>query len=682
MHAHETARTNTSMDQEHSGASASSLSQSPPVFSLTAGPAFQLTAGDGEGDGTEASIPWTVSREGATITFKVGSGKSESSEEHSCDTVRGYILKNYNWNGIVQLMKGIAAKDAQFAYTVPTDLGGTKADDKVIIPDAAIEAIIRLQAKYQIETRYSTDPGANIANILKGVDGRPLGGFASNILGTTREAVLDESDNSSMKNGDKEFKMPDLASADEKTLYVFLRDLVLSRNGLWSDKERVTNLVSIRRNLESNSRQFNDTMFVAWKDTEGGKPFNAQQYIGSTEPGNSSHGMILPQTTTYAPGVHGGGSGTQTPGGRNVNAYRKTRGNNTKYFQSGDTTMNMHYGSHGISNLPTSLPIGYNSGGKGYENDELEAYTILVELLHRLTEWGDGRYSRVSAYANLQRWAADYSRSEIKENDKGGKEVEINNGGKKPVKTLSFGKYQSNINLQYGDISNAKVAATRKDRAIKLLENQAAQSGSPLTESAKADLQKLDLKDLRTKLMTEKVWLSVIDLQLKEEVNMKNVDAAPGGGTVSKLEKDEKTAAADSDKFKTKKAKAKTDLPKVDSLFGEWDKNAKLKGQASLKTRLKTLIKINEQDIDPKKIVEVDDKGGKGVKEGVGNWSEGCNIVYGGQNYYDYLYNSSQFMNETKQQRWYYTIVDMDNIKGVKKGKPAKTKTGTGKPPK
>ena len=685
MHTHETVRTNTSADHDSSGPSGSYLSQSPPDLNLTAGPVFQLTSGEGDGEapGTGTSFPWDVTLYNATITLSVGSGNRLSSETHTVETVRNFILKNYNWSGIVKLMKGIAAKDSQFSYTVPTDLGGTKADDKVIIPDAGAEAIIRLQAKYEIETRYSSNPGGNIVNILRGVDGKPMNEFAKNILGTTRTALLHESSNKSMKNGDNEFKMPDLSKADDKTLYVFLRDLVLSRNGLWSDKEHITNLVSIRRNMETNHRKYNDTMFVAWKDTEGGKPFNAKQYIGSTEPGYSNLGVILPQTATYVPGTHTPKSlANTTPGGRNIKTYRKHEKNSSRYFERGDTTMNMHYGHHGISGLPESLPIGSNYAGAGYSDGELEVYTILVELLHHLTKWGAGQKSDLSAYANLKRWAADYSRSKIKENDKGDKEVEINNGGKTPVKTLTFGKYKSWIDSLYRDTRNAKVAATRKGQAIKLLEYHAQHTGIPISDSSKAELRTLTLKDLRDNLKYEEVWLSAIDLQLKEEVDMKKVDGAPAGGTVSKLDRDEKKATADSAKFKAKKAKAKVDFEKVGNLFKKWDQNETLKRHAKLKTRLKRQVKINEQDIDPKKIIDVDNKGGKGLKKRVKKWSEGCNIVHGGQNYYDYLYNSSQFMDETKQQRWYYTIVDIDSIKGVKKGTPAKTKTGTGKPPK
>lgn len=653
-----------------------SNSFSPPSFAPTAGPAFQLTPEDE--DPTTESVPWSVSSEGGTVTFKIGSGEAEKTETHTAATVREFIIKNYNWNGIVQLMKGIAEKDSAFSYTVPTNLGGTTSDDSIIIPDSAITAIIRLQAKYQVETKYSENSTSKIKEILKGVDGQPKTGFASNILGTTYTDLIKESDNTSMKNGDTEFTMPNLETADEKTIYDFLRNLVISRNGLWSDEEHVTNMVSIRRTLETSSSKYNDTMFVAWKDTEGGKPHNAQQYIGSTEPGSTGStgdGQLLPQTTTMVPGIHTGGS-SGTPGGRTMNAYRKKDEATGKYFQGTDTTMNVHYGHPAMDGLPKSYGLDKNYGGEGYDDGELEAYSILIGLFHVLTEWGSGRGSKnISAYKNLQRWAKDYSRGEAKELDGGDKQVEISDGGDKAAKTLNFSSYKSNIDKNYANTKDSKTKAKRKDRAIKLLTNYRTADGGALSADDKKAYEDMDLKALRTELKKEAVWLSVIDLQLKEEVNMGQVDANPGGGTVGKLEKDDKTAAADTKEYTEKKAKAKLDKPKVDTYFESWDKNSTLKDNTSLKTRFQNSIKINESDYDLDDAKKVDDKGGKGMNKSVGGWSEGCQIVLGGQNFYDYMYNSTQYVNETKQQRWYYTLVDIDSISGVTKGEPAATTT-------
>ncbi len=83
---------------------------------------------------------WSVTRVGEEITLSLGSGENEKSEIHSTTTMRKYLLKNYNWNGIVNLVESISEKDDEFDYTRPLNLTGIpSSDDLLIIPNDALD---------------------------------------------------------------------------------------------------------------------------------------------------------------------------------------------------------------------------------------------------------------------------------------------------------------------------------------------------------------------------------------------------------------------------------------------------------------------------------------------------------------------------------------------------------------
>ncbi|WP_405206384.1 hypothetical protein [Aquimarina sp. LLG6339-5] len=614
-------------------------------------------------------FPWDVTRDGEDITFTLGAGEDEKSEVHKTTDVRKFLLENFNWNGIVHFMHLLSDKNDDFTYTRPTDLKGIPADDDIlIIPDEATEAIIYEQAKYAIETTYADAPADNIDKILKYVDGKAKTGFSSDTLETTYDDLIKESDNSEMSYNGTSFSMPDLSTVSDKELYDFLKNLSQSRYGLWSEENNVTNFVSIRRVLDTSKSKYNDTLFLAWKESGSAK---VAQYIGSTEPGklgDSGNGQLLPQTTTVLLGVHKSiTSGKSTPGGRTRNAYRKANGGANHYFLKGDTSMNVHYGHPDINVIPQGYGIHNNSTAKGYNNDEIEAYLLVVRVYNILTKWGIGKNESISCYKNLENNTKTLSVSNVLGEKEVDKKVNIVRDTDDVVKTIMYSTYKSYVSKNYKVTGKKATDAIRKDRANKLLMNyhNRANDGAP-----RDCYSGYELKDLLEELKQDRIFKSIVETQLEYESNLKKVDAQPGGGTIKKIEKTQEQKKKDKEKFDEITKEAKDDYKVLSELFNKWNGNTILSNeketfngnQISLLEYFKKHIKSNEQDFNPNSVQDVDNSGGKGIDKKVGGWSQGCQIILGGHNFYQFLNNLTQFIEDSSQERWYYTIVDSENI--------------------
>lgn len=597
------------------------------------------------------AFPWSVTREGEVITFKLGEGKDEKSETHQTTDIRAFLIKNFNWNGIVNMMHLLEEKsDRLETYTRPTNLKGTAEDDDIlIIPDEAIEAIIYEQAKYAIETKYADDPDGKIKEILKYVDGKPKKGFAEDVLTTTYEDLLKEDDNSSMEYDGKSFTMPNLKTVSEADLYDFLRSLALSRNGLWSDESKVTNSISIRRDLQTTDSKYNDTLFLAWKE---GSSKKALQYIGSTEPGNLTDGQLEPQTTNMVLGFHD--TSNATPSGRTRNAYRKKIGSNGLVFQSGDTTMNVHYGHHGIykDGFPKDVEeygLKKNDDGSNYNENELKAYIILVEILKILSNWGDGKSKKnTSAYKKLEAVVNNYEMSSLIGDSDENKKIEIKQFNKVIDPPLTLKKYQTYIETKYS-------SSSKKDDVLTILLYHH-------STKSKNDYKDKNHKDLVDELKKEDVFESIVKLQLEEEFNIKNIDGCPGKGTIKKINRTDIQKAKDTENYNEIVDKAEKDWERLTCLFEDWDSNSILSEKTALKKMFQNEFRIKKIDYSDNDLVDVGDFGGKGINKYVRGWSEGCQIILGGQHFYEFMYLLTQFVIESKQNRWYYTIVDSKNI--------------------
>lgn len=605
-------------------------------------------------------FPWSVTREGEVITFKLGEGGDEKEEIHSTTVVREYLIKNYNWNGIVNMMHALEEKsDRLETYTRPTTLKGIPADDDVlIIPDEAIEAIIYEQAKYAIETTFVEAPQDNINDILKDVNGQPLDDFAENILSTTYDDFLKEVDNTEMSYEGTTVAMPNLKTVSEADLYDFLKGITLARNGLWLEDDGLTNLVSIRREIVTASNQdtgFNDSLLLAWK--EGGVK-KSSKYIATTEPGrlNTERGKLLPQSTTLFLGLHKfGTSKIQIPAGRTINNYRKKANSDGNEFSPDDDGINIHYASVsqrapvGLPTSASSYGIGANNSNVGYTDVETEALLTAIEVYRYLADWGAGTSgTSISCYKNLENHTKTYTLSGIVGTTDATKKIEIKEGTN-VEHDVKLSTYRTYVGANYG-------ASSKKTNAVKLLMYHHNLTVDGTLASSYDDTS---MANIVTELKKEEVFESIIKLQYSEELVFSNVDGKPGGGTITKIDRTAAQKTEDTTAFNEKIEKAESDWESLTASFETWGANADLSD--ALRDSLKTGLKIADERKD-KSVTDIDDHGGQELEGNVGGWSYGCQVISGVQKFFHFMYDLSQFVESTDQERWYYTVIESSSL--------------------
>ncbi len=266
-------------------------------------------------------------------------------KEISLSSSRNYIKDNYNWSGIVMLMKAIAQETSNFAYSVPSDLKGNNDDDIKIIPNDALKYISLLQLNYNLDN-----------NANESLDGKPGNNFITNIISGDGETDSFDSKADFINQDSDNLTKVDFAeslenfssSSNKKDMYDELKDLVGARNGLWSEEDRIVNIIAIKkeegsRNTAETKIITNDYFFIAYKD---GDSYEVKKFIGTADPGKAANGMVMPnQTITLKPGYHQG----YQPGGRTSNILRKNK-NSTDFSFEKNSSMNHHKANskHGL----------------------------------------------------------------------------------------------------------------------------------------------------------------------------------------------------------------------------------------------------------------------------------------------------------------------------------------------
>lgn len=607
-------------------------------------------------------FPWSVTREGEVITFKLGEGKDEKSEPHQTTKVRAFLIKNFNWNGIVNMMHLLAEKsDRLETYTRPTNLKGIPADDDIlIIPDEAIEAIIYEQAKYAIETKYADDPDGKIDNILKYVDGEPKKLFAENSLGTTYDDLLKEADNTDMEYNGTSFTMPNLQTVSDADLYDFLKNLMLARNGLWLEDDGLMNLISIRRETTTSTTKdvgFNDSMLLAWKDSGVKK---TKQYIATTEPTylNKKNGKMLPQTTTMFLGMHGFVKSKITiPAFRSISNYRKKPNSNENVLETKDKGLDIHFKlvsnkkPVGIPQFHTAYGVEYNKDNKNtYSGKEREVYLTIIKIYKILSAWGAGnKQTSISCYKNLENYTKEFTLSDIIGTTDADKKIDIKIGDK-VEDNVKLSTYRAYIDANYA-------TKTKKDKALKLLMYYNTEANNGIQKSSYKDTS---IADIVTDLKKEEVFKSIVQLQFNEEKNIKNIDGKPGTGTIAKAERNAIKKAEDTKTYNDKIDKANTDWADITEAFALWDTNSKFKD--TLKTIFQDNLKMVDNDLKGLSTSTIDDFGGQEIKGNVAGWSTGCQVIQGAQEFFNFMYDITEHVDATSQERWYYTIVESSSL--------------------
>jgi hypothetical protein len=370
---------------------------------------------DNDGQNEQLNNTCVIENNAGTITISLydNAGNSHEKELNLTQVRDNKIIKNLNWNAIVHILEFCATEIDDFNYTVPTNLSGTNNDNSIIIPDDGVIAILQLQANHLIEQNNSDVTNNNFQNILNGIDGWPGNTFASFMGEESINDIRDEGNNTSMVNADNEaIEVPDFDSDSEETLYDFMRDITLARNGLWSDNDNIVNLTGLRRELEISEEedhevQWNDTMAASWIETdeEGNEIKHCKHYTATTEPGNRDENrMIAPQTLIMRIGLHIG----RQPAGRlkNTLIIGSDDNNNTYDFDNNNLAgMNIHPGGiinnqRGGMGLTNHILDGFPGQLGAESDDDVQDILYLSEIFKILSKYGKDRDD--SAYDYLK----------------------------------------------------------------------------------------------------------------------------------------------------------------------------------------------------------------------------------------------------------------------------------------
>lgn len=325
----------------------------------------------------------------------------------SLATMRASLTTQFNWSGIVKLMTDVAASTNALTYTSPTNLQGNDTDNARIMPDAMLAHLVYLQVEAAkagnkpVKT-YVTDG----AKILGGTQLKDM--FCT---GDTKADYMDQREEANKPENRQEILDLDQfgdGGDNQKEMYDKLRNIVLSRNGLWSDEEQVTNILSIRNTEQAPANQqkgtdvtpFNDFYFVVFKD---GENYHVSKYKGSTEPGDLGNGMIhSDQTLTMKPGVHQ----SKEPGGRTSYFLRKSVGSNDNAFSSNtsdgpDPGMNFHRAnvSDNIgmkTNRFTPTILSSVFGSQNIAEEKFPLYRISIQICDLLAKNGSKSFNSLT----------------------------------------------------------------------------------------------------------------------------------------------------------------------------------------------------------------------------------------------------------------------------------------------
>lgn len=298
---------------------------------------------------------------------------------------------HYNYNAAIRMAKFVASQIPRLHYQVPTDLAGQDTDNDQIIPDEIVMGIVLLQAARGIS-----------------IDGQAGGGFIKGVMGKyghlSSEAAMirfmkeEEENDSWVDAAGKRHALPDFSTASEAVLYDFFAGLVAARNGLWSTRHRVTNIVSLRRELDpSNSTDYNDTLALCWQEQgEAQATKHCQIFVGTTEPGERrTQRQLVPQTCLSTLGLHKG----RQPGGRISHILVESgeaAGRKLSFETTDCSGFNFHPGGFNRNNrggmaLENEQLKGIPGEGGAMNDRDFRIHHLLSEIFYLLGKWGANR---------------------------------------------------------------------------------------------------------------------------------------------------------------------------------------------------------------------------------------------------------------------------------------------------
>jgi hypothetical protein len=578
---------------------------------------------------------FTTNVVGTNVKVKIGPGKETASNTKliPIEDRRSQLLNSFNWNGIAKIMKHVDEQFDTFTYNV-TGLKGTAADDKIFVPDAGIEHIIKSQAKYYTDL-HKEDIEKKMSVIISGVDGLVGPTFAEKIMGLSANIndIRDESSNKEMTDPNdpaKNITMPNF-DASELELYDALRGIVMARNGAWIDEGKMINLVGIRRKLDADKTKYNDTIAVCWKEQKGDKDEkHCKLYTSTTEPGDLSDNRTLyPSTITVIPGYHSG----KIPALRTEKIY--TRKDNADHFDANDGVgLNIHPGGPSMGwdkqKISAKLP-----GGKTTDEKQFMAWKIFSEVFSILYKW---QYDdSQSAYENLGSWSE--GKVEFASNDDS--VIKLKKGKKEADRSVAAIK---DWLTEYWITGSTKKPALLA-RILKHVDSS--------FEEPK-DFSKLSAEKVKEYITSARVE-GIIKEQIKYFPRLESVDGKAGPSFIEIMDGGRQEVTEDM------VTRATTDKTRIDDLLAKSKDYPEI--TADRKTYLKELKPNKEGEEGVYKGAKDTDDKAKKVDEAVGGWSTACQVILGGGKYYEFLMNTMSFTEETGQRRWYYTLIDQSSLK-------------------
>jgi len=559
----------------------------------------------------------------------------------SLSDIREYIAARYNWNAIVKMMKFCAQNDPDFTYKVPTNLAGTTQDNQLIMPDAGMLSIVRMQLEHALTeakagfTEYS--------EILGKVDAEPGNYFATKIMcEPSKNDLLNEEDNHTMKDEQgQKIQVPKM-NASPAVLYKNLRALVLARNGLWSDKQNVTNLVGLRRKLAEDITKYDDSLIVCWVDEQGTK--HAKVYAATTEPGEiSNHRQMTAQTLTMEPGYHD----TRQPAGRTSKFLVRNKNNSEvlKFAKDDTDGFNFHDGGNDRVSIEGVYEKGLSHKRYAKTENDFAVNLLYVQAFKILSRWGKNQDKKAYDYLKDMKEAEPYKFQELKDG-----KASLKKDSEKKATTKEIAPMKTYIAHKYSKDEAGK------ENFVRII--QSVDSGFQKPKNL-ATLKEADLK----KLITDEHIKGILKKQANYFADISNIDGKPGTSYLDIL--DGKT-----DKLTKLKALAKKDFPEIEAIFKKLKDTYKVND-----SRIKYLKNLKPGTHQERKYYNqagINTDQSTKINQDVAGWSDGCQVVFGPEKFYEFWSDVTDKATDTKQRRWYYTLIDEESFKTT-------TKQGTSK---
>lgn len=553
-------------------------------------------------------------------------GEKTKELNKSYDAIRKDIASKYNWNAIVGMMKFCAQNDSDFTYKIPTNLSGTEQDNKLIMPDAGMMSIVKLQLENALTNAKDG------TKVLKKVDAEPGNYFATKIMSeSSKEALMNEEDNHHMKDEHgQQIQAPNM-NASPQVLYKSLRALVHARNGLWSDQANITNMVGIRRKLDKDVTKYNDSLIVCWIDVKGTK--HAKVYAATTEPGEiSNHRQMTAQTLTMEPGYHS----SRQPAGRTSQFLARNKNNSETLKFSGDSGFNFHHGGDGQVNIKGMKGGGLSDSNTAKTEDEFAVNMLYVQAFTILTRWGKKQGKKAYDHLKEMKEVALYKFQEMKDGN-----ISLKRDSDEKAVTKEIAPLKAYL---------AKAGAKDdkgREKFVRIIQSVDGQFQKP------ENLAKLKEADLK-KLITDEHIKGILEKQMDYFADITDIDGKPGSSYINILD-------GKMDKLTERKAAAEKDYPAIEAIFKELKETYKIK--ESRINYLKGLMPgtQNERNLYNKAGKNADQS--TKIDQNVVGWSEGCQVVFGPEKFYEFWSDVTDKATTSGQRRWYYTLIDEESFK-------------------